>query len=148
MGKEPDVAIVSTVGLTISRHLFTFVFVLYLCAISSGFVHYRALYKDRLPWTNAVWLCVVLLLLLAQFFYTVSVIGRILHTLRVDLRDVLTVDVERFVPWKVYLCGLVWPLVSLPLNELLKRYEVERYHRDQRRRRLSFGTKLGMNSPF
>ena len=47
--------------------------------------------------------------------------------------------------WIVWICGL--PLV-IAFNEIIKRYEIKSEVRYQKRQRLEFGTKLGMNSPF
>ncbi|OQV16992.1 Transmembrane protein 94 [Hypsibius exemplaris] len=52
------------------------------------------------------------------------------------------------VPYWVWLVGFLWPLFLLPLNELIKRFELAELDKQQKRARLQFGTKLGMNSPF
>jgi len=44
--------------------------------------------------------------------------------------------------------GFLWPLPLVALNELVKHYEIKMNVRHQKRERLEFGTKLGMNSPF
>ena len=41
-----------------------------------------------------------------------------------------------------------WLLILIPLNTLVKRKEIKANNRQQRRARLDFNTKLGMNSPF
>lgn len=44
--------------------------------------------------------------------------------------------------------ALSWLLILIPLNTLVKRKEIRANNRQQRRARLDFNTKLGMNSPF
>ncbi|CAN7945280.1 unnamed protein product, partial [Ixodes pacificus] len=58
------------------------------------------------------------------------------------------------VPQYVWLTGFLWTFLLVPLNELVKIQEMRRVtkrganRRQQKRARLEFGTKLGMNSPF
>ncbi|KAH9383847.1 hypothetical protein HPB48_025617 [Haemaphysalis longicornis] len=52
------------------------------------------------------------------------------------------------IPQYVWLTGFLWTLLLLPLNELIKIHENRANRRQQKRARLDFGTKLGMNSPF
>ncbi|RWS16658.1 uncharacterized protein B4U79_14915 [Dinothrombium tinctorium] len=52
------------------------------------------------------------------------------------------------IPVYVLIVGLLWPILLLIINSLIKRHEIKVYKRQQRRARLDFGTKLGMNSPF
>lgn len=52
------------------------------------------------------------------------------------------------IPMWVWLVGFLWPVVLLPLNELIKKFELAEMDKLQKRARLQFGTKLGMNSPF
>jgi hypothetical protein len=47
--------------------------------------------------------------------------------------------------WIIWVCGL---LIVVGINEVVKRLEVKVDVRYQKRERLEFGTKLGMNSPF
>ncbi|XP_065826149.1 transmembrane protein 94-like [Oscarella lobularis] len=46
-----------------------------------------------------------------------------------------------------YVIGLAWPFLSLAIHELTKKRDQKHYIRNQKRRKLEFQTKLGMNSP-
>ncbi|KAJ9576718.1 hypothetical protein L9F63_025386 [Diploptera punctata] len=52
------------------------------------------------------------------------------------------------IPWQVLTLGLLSPLMIFVISELVKREEIKANVRYQKRARLEFGTKLGMNSPF
>ncbi|CAG7831377.1 unnamed protein product, partial [Allacma fusca] len=57
-------------------------------------------------------------------------------------------SVFTLVPIYSYIWGFVWVVILVALNELLRRQEIKINIRYQKRARLDFGTKLGMNSPF
>eukprot|EP00118_Oscarella_pearsei_P027969 m.1516 g.1516 ORF g.1516 m.1516 type:complete len:1254 (+) comp7013_c0_seq1:20-3781(+) len=50
-------------------------------------------------------------------------------------------------PVSALVVAFIWPFLSLLIHELVKRHDRECYIRNQKRRRLEFHTKLGMNSP-
>jgi len=52
------------------------------------------------------------------------------------------------VPAWVWPCGIVWAVILLFIQELIKLRERKFVRRSQKRLRLEFETKLGMNSPF
>ena len=52
------------------------------------------------------------------------------------------------VPAWVWPCGIVWAVILLIIQELIKLRERKFVRRSQKRLRLEFETKLGMNSPF
>jgi len=52
------------------------------------------------------------------------------------------------VPAWVWPCGIVWVVILLVIQELIKLRERKFVRRSQKRLRLEFETKLGMNSPF
>lgn len=52
------------------------------------------------------------------------------------------------IPFWSYIWAFSWGIVLLGLNELLRFQEIKINIRYQKRARLDFGTKLGMNSPF
>jgi len=52
------------------------------------------------------------------------------------------------VPAWVWPCGIVWAVILLVIQELIKIRERKFVRRSQKRLRLEFETKLGMNSPF
>ena len=86
------------------------------------------------PGHNPVWLGTCLALLLGQTTYSM-----------------LVVFLSEKFPCPTYAAWVVW-LGGIPLvigfNEAVKRYEIKKYQRYQKRQRLEFGTKLGINSPF
>jgi hypothetical protein len=47
-----------------------------------------------------------------------------------------------------YIWGFMWVPIALALNELIRRYEIKANIRYEKRARLDYGTKLGLNSPF
>ncbi|RKP25346.1 hypothetical protein SYNPS1DRAFT_28921 [Syncephalis pseudoplumigaleata] len=50
-------------------------------------------------------------------------------------------------PWHVYFMVFAWPVVFMPVQELVKWRERIHYIQLQKRRKLEFNTKLGMHSP-
>ncbi|RUS33312.1 hypothetical protein BC938DRAFT_472133 [Jimgerdemannia flammicorona] len=44
--------------------------------------------------------------------------------------------------------GFVWPVIFLPVQELVKMHDNKEYTRFQKRSKLEFNTKLGMHSPL
>uniref|UniRef100_A0A5S6QK89 Cation-transporting P-type ATPase C-terminal domain-containing protein n=1 Tax=Trichuris muris TaxID=70415 RepID=A0A5S6QK89_TRIMR len=112
--------------------------VLYIVALSASQVFpFEHIWK-RAPYRSMAWTSVGAIVLLAQLaFYVLPICISSRH-----LRLMMAI------PWYVYFAGCLWPLVAICVNELAKRFEISRFNRDQRRRRLSFDTKLGMNSPF
>ncbi|GFY60724.1 hypothetical protein TNIN_432411, partial [Trichonephila inaurata madagascariensis] len=68
-------------------------------------------------------------------------------SLHVD-KELKPLSIIEHIPYYVWLlCGM-WPFVVLPMNELIKYHEIKVNVRQQKRARLEFCTKLGMNSPF
>ncbi|KFM78850.1 hypothetical protein X975_25764, partial [Stegodyphus mimosarum] len=94
------------------------------------------------PFANKYWLITAVSVIFLQLIF--SVIDIAVH---VD-KKLEPVKILDHVPYYVWLvCGL-WPFVVVPLNELVKRHEIKVNVRQQKRARLEFCTKLGMNSPF
>ena len=114
---------------------FNFLFAfLYFSAISLSFVSRRHQLWQRHPGHCPAWLYVFGVLTLAVALYSVVVLSL------VDEAWVSPAPV-----WVIW--GLGLPAV-LAVNELVKRQEIKVEVRHQKRERLEFGTKLGMNSPF
>lgn len=124
-----------------AQNILLFLLVLYFASISVSFVHWSDPLWQQLPTTNKVWRVAVPAVLLLQcvFFACDIVIRSDGLPFALSLGDVHPA---------VYATGLPFPLIIVVINELVKRREVKLYSRYQKRRRLSFGTKLGMNSPF
>ncbi|XP_052262626.1 transmembrane protein 94-like isoform X3 [Dreissena polymorpha] len=128
-------------GLVLAQNIFTFLIVLYFEVISLSFVHWKDHLWEQFPATNKLWLLTVPLLLCGQIVFCVCDVsvrsGEVRHTMALS-------DVHPGV-WSL---GLAFPVVMVIINELVKHREVKVAVRCQKRARLDFGTKLGMNSPF
>ncbi|XP_063445351.1 transmembrane protein 94-like [Mytilus trossulus] len=127
-------------SLPIAQNVFLFFFVLYLICTSVGFVHWFDHLWQKSPTTNKLWTCVIPLVLVGQVI--VSVCDIFLRS-----KDQSPMSFSNIHP-AVYAVGFSFPLVIIGVNELVKKYEINIYTRYQKRTRLNFGTKLGMNSPF
>lgn len=105
-----------------------------------GFVHRCHLFWQKSPLTNKYWIWSSLGCLSAQ---TVFCIFEVLFFVK-DYSNRISL-----IPGLLLIVSLViWPLILLPLNAVVKRKEIKANNRQQRRARLDFNTKLGMNSPF
>lgn len=136
--QEPAVSWVS--GLALCQNVAAFLLVLYFVAISMSFVHRSKPSWKQNPATNQWWLVTSLSVLLLQLgFCACNIWARATEALDMVLP---------LVPQYVWLTGFLWTVVLLPLNELVKIHEIRANRRQQKRARLEFGTKLGMNSPF
>lgn len=111
------------------------VVLLYLIGISVSFLFRSRHVWQRHPGHNKLWMATVFTLIMLQTIYTVAD----------NLANVDDVAVPPASAWATWACGL--PLVVI-LNEAVKRYEIKGEVRYQKRQRLEFGTKLGINSPF
>ncbi|XP_031353618.1 transmembrane protein 94 isoform X2 [Photinus pyralis] len=114
---------------------------LHLFAISVSFVHRHYSIWSKSPHKNHTWMRVLILLSILQaifsYFSFVSSVSD--HQ---NYRDFTKI------PLAILIFGFLSPLLSLAVNEIIKREEIKANLRHQRRVRLDFGTKLGMNSPF
>ena len=108
---------------------------LYIIGISMSFLFRGHQLWQANPWKkNKLWLKVLLLVFSLQTFYTL-----------------FAVLLEQTLMWPPVHVWLIW-IVGLPViiaaNEAIKRHEIKVEVRYQKRQRLEFGTKLGINSPF
>lgn len=108
-----------------------------LVTVSSSFVHRDFLFWKRNVFKNRYWAyscCLLvtghLLLMLAQLFGDD------------DVEETLSRK------WPVVVAAFSSALITFFIMELCKWQEIKANVRYQRRARLDFGTKLGMNSPF
>ncbi|KAK8379307.1 hypothetical protein O3P69_019293 [Scylla paramamosain] len=118
--------------------------VYYFCAISVSFVHRMYTVWKRNPLRNRCWAATVFAVLVVQAVYScvsLSVAGG----RGSEEREVPGLSA---VPAYLWPLSLLWPLLALPLNEFIKHKEIRINVRYQKKARLLFGTKLGMNSPF
>ncbi|XP_054282537.1 transmembrane protein 94 isoform X2 [Macrosteles quadrilineatus] len=114
--------------------------VLHFLVISISFVYRERLIWRRAPWKNVVWVFTFFLVLGLQSGFTLLSLQW--HGYQYDTAET---------GWPEMPVVLV-TLTSLPLvflvNESVKWQEIKANERYQKRARLDFGTKLGMNSPF
>lgn len=118
-----------------------FLIVLYFCVISVSFVHRMYQLWRKNPLKNRWWASSVFVVLVLQVVY-----GSISASL-CSSSEPSGPGLANIPPW-LWLIAFVWPLLVIPLNEVIKRREIRVNVRYQKRARLEFGTKLGMNSPF
>ncbi|KAK2583635.1 hypothetical protein KPH14_009573 [Odynerus spinipes] len=128
----------SNVMLT-TQHFALAILVLHFVTISIGFVHREySIWKKR-PTNNYLWFLSAFIIVCAQAAFSGPVFCKFLKEEKSQI--------ENFSMHLPLSC-----LVSLPLvfavNELVKWQEIKLNVRYQKRARLEFGTKLGMNSPF
>ncbi|XP_034247469.1 transmembrane protein 94 isoform X2 [Thrips palmi] len=128
-------------GLLIAQHFSVMVLVLHFVCISVSFVHREYLSWHKWPHNNVWWLCTSFLVLLLQALYSVLYLGAMSLEAPKDASLL-------YVPWFSMVIALLSPLVICMINEFVKWEEIKANVRYQKRARLEFGTKLGMNSPF
>ena len=92
---------------------------------------------------NLLWFKLLGALTLAQIVYTVCAVFLSENSAMIGYH--WNYGIAPFQVWGVWIFGI--PIV-IGINELVKRKEIKMEVRHQRRERLEFGTKLGMNSPF
>lgn len=129
-------------SLTVSQNIVALLLILYFETISMGFVQRSYLIWKRSPLTNKCWLAIIPIILLLQVIF--SIIDISLNSESPEI----CINILKEVPYYVWIIGLLWPLLLIPINMLVKRHEIKVNVRQQKKARLEFGTKLGMNSPF
>jgi len=113
--------------------------VVYLTGISLSFIFRGRQIWQKHPKNNLLWFKTVALLLVLQTAYSLVAI----YNHQLPSSD--NVPAIPFQVWTVWSVGIV---LVLGINEMVKRQEIKVEVRHQKRQRLEFGTKLGMNSPF
>jgi hypothetical protein len=112
---------------------FLFCFI-YFSAISLTFISRHHQIWQRHISNNLLWLIMNSVLVVIQLAYFIVIL--------------LIEENEFYAPphvWIIWICGIV---VVFAINEAVKRQEIKVEVRRQKRERLEFGTKLGINSPF
>ncbi|XP_034126448.1 transmembrane protein 94 isoform X2 [Drosophila guanche] len=123
--------------LYLSRSCALLAILLHFACISITFVHRDHAIWQRNPFTNRIWALTCLGLLLFHFG---------ILSLQLALDDFLQQQLPQL--WLAMLLLFGSALLSWIISELAKFQENKVNARYQRRARLDFGTKLGMNSPF
>ncbi|XP_076621551.1 transmembrane protein 94-like protein l(2)k05819 isoform X4 [Colletes latitarsis] len=131
-GAKPNVILVV-------QHFALTLLVLHLVTISIGFVHREYSIWKKQPFNNFVWFLSAFITLCAQAAFSGTVFCKFWKEEGQKIED-FPIHLPLFF------------LISLPfiftVNELIKWQEIKVNVRYQKRARLEFGTKLGMNSPF
>ncbi|ORZ03694.1 hypothetical protein BCR43DRAFT_429587 [Syncephalastrum racemosum] len=107
----------------------------YLAWISPTFLHRTFSVIHSVPFKNKVWVGAFFVSIALQFCFCAVSLAHGPFPLA-------------NVPWYVYFLGLVWPLVLVPIQELVKMHDSKEFTRFQKRSKLEFSTKLGMHSPL
>ncbi|KAJ2945867.1 hypothetical protein O0L34_g4773 [Tuta absoluta] len=128
-------------GFYIAQHITLASITLHLIVISMSFVHRQHSMWSRGFWTNRVWCATVVLLIVLQTIFSVSMLS-------VSTGHPSSYPLRYAVPWPLAALLVACPALATALNEGIKWQEIKADGRNQRRARLDFGTKLGMNSPF
>ncbi|KAI9276049.1 hypothetical protein BY458DRAFT_454486 [Sporodiniella umbellata] len=118
-----------------AQNFFLLSFVWYMGFVSLSFLHRTASVIEFVPFKNKVWV--------GAFF--VSVIFQLCFC-AVSLAHG-PFGLSQF-PWFVYLLIFAWPIVLVPVQELVKLHDNKEFTRFQKRSKLEFSTKLGMHSPL
>ncbi|KAK3767344.1 hypothetical protein RRG08_039160 [Elysia crispata] len=128
-------------GLVLAQNIFHLYLTIFMVAVSVSLVHWQDHLWQKLPFKNLVWSVTAAAIIFLQLVFTVfDMWAR--HSLWGDTLPLADVHPA------VWVIGCVWPFVVISLNELSKRREIKLALRAQKRARLDFDTKLGMNSPF
>ncbi|CAH0751038.1 unnamed protein product [Diatraea saccharalis] len=128
----------------LAQHITLALITLHLIVISLSFVHRQSSIWQRCFWTNKVWCASVVILVVLQIVFSACTLsGRYGYCERWGV-----CALYGRVPWTLAVAYVASPLLVFALNELIKWQEIKADIRNQRRARLDFGTKLGMNSPF
>ncbi|XP_074599520.1 transmembrane protein 94-like protein l(2)k05819 [Brevipalpus obovatus] len=128
--------------LLIAQTFSAFFLIIYIMIISIGFVHRSHILWQRSPFQNRCWGVSIFTIIVFHTIYCAFQI-LFLHHGPFSMQHL-----QMVVPNYVIGIALFWPLLLISINSLIKRHEIKVSERQQRRARLEFGTKLGMNSPF
>ncbi|KAF7649423.1 hypothetical protein LDENG_00140690 [Lucifuga dentata] len=129
-------------GLLLTQKVMAGFLVLHTVVISLSYVHRSQPLWRKSPFSNTWWCLAVPVVLLSQLVQA-TVDYQLWHsrssTLTFDLGDI---------PLLAWLLVSLSPLAVVMINELVKLHEIRVRVRYQKRQKLQFETKLGMNSPF
>ncbi|KAM4716348.1 transmembrane protein 94 isoform 3-T3 [Anableps anableps] len=129
-------------GLLLTQKLMAGFLVLHTVVISLSYVHRSQPLWRRSPFNNTWWCLTVPVVLLGQ-----SVQATVDYHLWRDQSSRLTFSLAN-IPLEVWLLASLSPLLVVVVNEVVKLHEIRARVRYQKRQKLQFETKLGMNSPF
>ncbi|KAM9425394.1 transmembrane protein 94 [Pholidichthys leucotaenia] len=129
-------------GLLLSQKVMAVFLILHTVVISLSYVHRSQSLWKMSPFTNTWWCLTVPVVLLGQI-----VQATVDYHLWRDRSSLLTFDLNS-IPLEAWLVVSVSLLLVVVVNEVVKLHEIRVRVRYQKRQKLQFETKLGMNSPF
>ncbi|XP_014858101.1 PREDICTED: uncharacterized protein KIAA0195 homolog isoform X1 [Poecilia mexicana] len=129
-------------GLLLTQKLLAGFLVLHTVVISLSYVHRSQPLWRKTPFNNTWWCLTVPVVLLGQ-----GVQATVDYQLWRDQSSPLTFSLAN-IPLEVWLLASLSPLLVVLVNEVVKLHEIRERVRYQKRQKLQFETKLGMNSPF
>ena len=104
-------------------------FVWCLAFMSPSFLHRTFSLYHSIPFKNKVWVGSFFIVIAIQFvFCAVSLVNGPFHLSKI--------------PWYVYFLGFIWPVIALPVQELVKMHDDKEFTRFQKRSKLEFSTKV------
>ncbi|KAM6896929.1 transmembrane protein 94 [Xenentodon cancila] len=129
-------------GLLLTQKLMAGFLVLHTVVISLSYVHRSQPLWRKSPFSNTWWCLTVPAVLLGQV-----VQATVDYQLWRDPNSLLSFNLNQ-VPLESWLLASLSPLLVVLVNEVAKMHEIRVRVRYQKRQKLQFETKLGMNSPF
>ncbi|XP_054717326.1 transmembrane protein 94-like [Uloborus diversus] len=129
-------------ALTVSQNILSLFLILCFVLVSMSFVHRSQLLWKSNVFANKFWFITSIFVICLQIIFSITDV-----CIHVDNREEPLQKLNE-IPYYVWLLFGLWPFFVVPLNELVKRHEIKVNVRQQKRARLEFCTKLGMNSPF
>uniref|UniRef100_A0A1A8BDJ4 KIAA0195 n=1 Tax=Nothobranchius kadleci TaxID=1051664 RepID=A0A1A8BDJ4_NOTKA len=129
-------------GLLLTQKLMAGFLVLHTVVISLSYVHRSQPLWRKSPFSNSWWCLTVPVVLLGQV-----VQATLDYQLWQNQGSILTFRLEN-IPLEAWLLACLSPLLVVMVNEVMKLHEIRVRVRYQKRQKLQFETKLGMNSPF
>ncbi|XP_028331237.1 transmembrane protein 94 isoform X2 [Gouania willdenowi] len=129
-------------GLLLTQKVMSCFLVLHTVAISLSYVHRSQSAWRKSPFSNTWWCLTIPVVLVSQV-----VQATVDYQLWRDKSSVLSYSLQD-IPLEVWLLVSLSPLLVVLVNEVVKLHEIRVRVRYQKRQKLQFETKLGMNSPF
>lgn len=129
-------------GLLLTQKVMAAFLVLHTVVISLSYVHRSQSLWRKSPFSNTWWCLTVPVVLLSQM-----VQATVDYQLWRDQSSFLSFS-PRDIPLLAWLLMSLSPLLVVVVNEVVKLHEIRVRVRYQKRQKLQFETKLGMNSPF
>ncbi|KAL6481254.1 hypothetical protein MHYP_G00093340 [Metynnis hypsauchen] len=129
-------------GLSLAQKVIAFLVLLYAICTSVSHVHRSAPMWKQSPLSNQSWCAVVCTVPI--FNVSIAMGSRLLWH---DVTSHHTFYISD-IPVATWLLGIFWLIPLIFINEGIKLHEIRMRVRYQKRQKLQFDTKLGMNSPF